>query len=85
LSSIFQMGLPIGYHNYLLDIAPAEDRPLYIGLANTLTGLTVLASAIGGLIVDLAGLAVLFWVAAAFYAGSLLLAGGLREPRENVS
>jgi len=85
LSSIFQMGLPIGYHNYLLDIAPAEDRPLYIGLANTLTGLTVLASAIGGLIVDLAGLAVLFWVAAAFYAGSLLLAGGLQESRENVS
>ena len=85
LSSIFQMGLPIGYHNYLLDIAPAEDRPLYIGLANTLTGLTVLASAIGGLIVDLTGLAVLFWLAAAFYAGSLLLAGGLWEPRENVS
>jgi len=84
LSSIFQMGLMIGYHNYLLDIAPAEDRPLYIGLANTLTGLTLLASAVGGLIVDLAGLAVLFWVAAAFYAGALLLAGGLREPREIV-
>jgi MFS family permease len=84
LSSIFQMGLTIGYHNYLLDIAPAEDRPLYIGLANTLTGLTLLASAVGGLIVDLAGLAVLFWVAVAFYAGSLLLAGRLREPREIV-
>ncbi len=82
LSSIFQMGLTIGYHNYLLDIAPAEDRPLYIGLANTLTGLTLLASAVGGLIVDLAGLLVLFWVAAAFYAGALLLAGRLREPRE---
>jgi MFS family permease len=81
LSGIFQMGLPIGYHNYLLDIAPAEDRPLYIGLANTLTGLTVLASAIGGLIVDLAGLAVLFWVAAVFYGGALFLAGRLREPR----
>ena len=84
LSTIFQMGLMIGYHNYLLDIAPAEDRPLYIGLANTLTGLTMLASAVGGLIVDLAGLAVLFWVAAAFYAGALLLAGRLREPREIV-
>jgi predicted MFS family arabinose efflux permease len=84
LLSIFQMGLVIGYHNYLLDIAPAEDRPLYIGLANTLTGLTLLASAVGGLIVDLAGLAVLFWVAAAFYAGALLLAGSLREPREVV-
>jgi MFS family permease len=84
LSSIFQMGLTIGYHNYLLDIAPAEDRPLYIGLANTLTGLTLLASALGGLIVDLAGLALLFWVAAAFYGGALLLAGRLREPREDV-
>ena len=84
LSTVFQMGLMIGYHNYLLDIAPAEDRPLYIGLANTLTGLTMLVSAVGGLIVDLAGLAVLFWVAAAFYAGALLLAGGLREPREIV-
>ena len=84
LSSIFQMGLTIGYHNYLLDIAPSEDRPLYIGLANTLTGLTMLVSAAGGLIVDLAGLAVLFWVATTFYAGALLLAGRLREPRENV-
>jgi MFS family permease len=84
LSTIFQMGLMIGYHNYLLDIAPAEDRPLYIGLANTLTGLTMLASAVGGLIVDLAGLVVLFWVAAAFYAAALLLAGRLREPREIV-
>ena len=82
LTSVFQMGLTIGYLNYLLDIAPAEDRPLYIGLANTLTGLAVLASAVGGLIVDLAGLTVLFWVAAAFYAGALLLAGRLREPRK---
>jgi MFS family permease len=82
LSSISQTGLFLGHSNYLLDIAPAGDRPLYIGLANTLTGLTMLASAVGGLIVDLAGLAVLFWVAAAFYAGALLLAGRLREPRE---
>jgi MFS family permease len=84
LSSIFQMGSAIGYLNYLLDITPAEDRSLYIGLANTLTGLAVLASAVGGLIVDLAGLAVLFWVAAAFYAGALLLSGKLWESREIV-
>jgi MFS family permease len=84
LSGVFQMGRIIGYSNYLLDIAPAGDRPLYIGLANTLTGLTMLASAVGGLIVDLAGLAVLFWVAAAFYAGALLLSGKLRESREIV-
>jgi len=84
LSGVFQMGRMIGYSNYLLDIAPASDRPLYIGLANTLTGLTMLASAVGGLIVDLAGLAVLFWVAAAFYAGALLLSGKLRESREIV-
>jgi len=84
LSGVFQMGRMIGYSNYLLDIAPARDRPLYIGLANTLTGLTMLASAVGGLIVDLAGLAVLFWVAAAFYAGALLLSGKLRESREIV-
>ncbi len=85
LSSIFQTGLVIGYHNYLLDIAPAEDRPLYIGLANTLTGLTMLVSAVGGLIVDLAGLVTLFWVAVAFYVGTLLLAGRLQEPREQGS
>ena len=84
LSNVFQMGWAIGYLNYLLDIAPAQERPLYVGLANTLTGLTILVSAAGGLIVDLAGLAALFWVAAAFYAGALLLAGGLQEPRETV-
>ena len=85
LSGVFQMGRTIGDSNYLLDIAPAGDRPLYIGLANTLTGLTMLASAVSGLIVDLAGLAVLFWVAAAFYAGALLLSGKLRESREIVA
>ena len=80
--SIFQMGLMMGYHNYLLDIAPAEDRPLYIGFANTVMGLMMLVSSVAGVIVDLAGLTVLFWVAVAFYGGAVLLASTLREPRE---
>jgi MFS family permease len=83
LSSISQMGLFLSQSSYVLDIAPAEDRPLYVGLANTLSGLAVFASAVGGLIVDLAGLVALFGVAAALYGGALLLASTLREPRES--
>jgi len=43
--------------------------------------MTVLASSVGGLIVDLVGFTVLFLLALGFYATALFLALGLREPR----
>jgi len=77
----YRTGTAIGNVNYLLDIAPAENRPLYIGFANTVLGVAMFASAMGGLVVDLAGFAVLFWLALIFYGMAFLLSCRLREPR----
>ncbi len=47
-------------YNLLLEIAPPRDRILYLGFANTLFGLVLLASTIGGKLVDEVGLGGLF-------------------------
>jgi len=81
LSGGSKSGVMIGNMNFLLEIAPADDRPIYIGFTNTIMGIALLASSVGGLIVDLVGFTVLFSLALAFYALALLLTLRLQEPR----
>jgi len=45
-------GVEIGYTNYLLQIAPEERRPIYVGFLNTVVGPTIFLSAVGGLIIQ---------------------------------
>jgi MFS family permease len=54
----------IGFLAYVLDIAPPGERTAYTGLANTLGGLTVVAPALGGIILQLTSYPVLFVCAA---------------------
>jgi predicted MFS family arabinose efflux permease len=81
LSGGSKAGAMIGNMNFLLEIAPPDDRPIYVGLTNTIMGITLLASSVGGLIVDLVGFTVLFSLALAFYASALFLTLRLQEPR----
>lgn len=81
LSSGSRSGAAIGNMNFLLEVARADDRPIYIGFTNTIMGIALLASSVGGLIVDLAGFTVLFSLALAFYALALFLTLRLQEPR----
>lgn len=81
LSGGYKSGAMIGNLNFLLEIAPADDRPIYIGFTNTIMGIALLASSVGGLIVDITGFTVLFSLALAFYAVAFFLTLGLREPR----
>jgi MFS family permease len=81
LSGGAKSGVMIGNMNFLLEIAPADDRSIYIGFTNTVMGIALLASSVGGLIVDLVGFTVLFSLALAFYALALLLTFRLQEPR----
>jgi len=71
----------IGNMNFLLETAPADNRPLYVGFTNTVMGIALLTSSVGGLIVDLVGFTVLFSLALAFYALAFLMTWGLQEPR----
>jgi hypothetical protein len=81
LSGGYKSGAMIGNMNFLLEIAQADNRPLYVGFTNTIMGIALLASSVGGLIVDLVGFTVLFSLALSFYALALLLTLRLREPR----
>jgi MFS family permease len=81
LSGGYKSGTTIGNLNFLLEITPADDRPVYIGFTNTIVGIALLASSVGGLIVDVTGFTVLFSLALAFYAVALVLTLRLREPR----
>ncbi len=68
--------------NFLLELVPDTERTIYIGLSNTVMGIVVLISGLGGLVVDLFGFAVLFAASLALYLVGYALAAGLPEPRE---
>ncbi len=80
-SGAFSAGSGIGNMNYLLDIAPPEQRSLYLGFTNTLFGIAFFASGLGGLIVDLAGFTVLMLLAVLFYGAALAFSLRMAEPR----
>jgi MFS family permease len=69
--------------SYMLDWAPHKDRPVYVGLANTLNGITALFSTLGGLILQWSGenYVLLFAITAAGTLAALPFALTLPEPR----
>jgi len=72
----------IGGGNYLLELAPASERVMYVGFTNTTIGLAVFTSPVGGAIVDWLGFEVLFLFSLACALIALFLSLGLEEPRE---
>lgn len=80
----YTAGARIGNINFLLEISPAAERPIYLGFTNTLLGMTLLASTVGGVIVEVAGFGILFSFTLAFYALAIGLSLTLREPREKI-
>jgi hypothetical protein len=70
--------------NFLLELTPEAERPLYLGFSNTLMGIVVLVSGLGGLVVDFLGFAGLFALSLGLYLAGYALATGLPEPREEL-
>lgn len=52
-------GVRLGRNTYLVDGAPAQERPLYVAVVNTLTGLLTLAGGMLGVVADVYGLPIL--------------------------
>ncbi len=81
LIGIYETGVNIGAVNLTLEVAPANDRAIYIGFTNTILGVAYLSTAVSGLLVDLIGYQGVF----ALGLGLLLIASWalaqLREPR----
>jgi MFS family permease len=69
---------------FILEWAPEQERPLYVGLTNTLNGFTALFSTLGGLILAWTGgnYSILFLITALGTLAALPLALGLPEPRD---
>lgn len=73
----------LGFSNYLLEIAPTEERAAYIGLANTLSGAVTFVPMLGGWLLQSTSYPVLFAVTAVLVAAGFALSLGLRPaPRE---
>ncbi len=55
----------LGYFNYVLDLAPAGQRPTYVGIFNTVSGALIALPPLGGLLLQKTSYGVLFAVTAA--------------------
>jgi MFS family permease len=69
--------------NFLTELVSDAERPIYLGLANTLSGVVTLLSVLGGLLVDWLGFAGLFATALVLCVVGFALASGLPEPRQS--
>jgi len=76
---VFNNAGMLGFFNYLMEIAPGEMRPTYIGLSNTIVGLLTLAPIVGGWLLEATSYTVLFSVAAAMVTAGFVLSLGLRS------
>ena len=63
----------LGLFNYLMEMAPDGQRPIYIGLSNTLAGLLVPAPFLGGFILRYTSFPVLFVMSTVGAASGLAL------------
>ncbi len=76
-------GVGIASMTFLLEVSPPEQRPLYMGLANTLLGVGAVVPVVGGILVSQAGYPVTFIVAAVWSTVALTISGSLRAPQSN--
>jgi MFS family permease len=75
-----------GFMSYILEIAPTSSRPLYVGLANTLGSLVLLAPIIGGWILQAtSSYTVLLTATSLTCLAGLVGAWRLIEPRHHLT
>jgi len=71
-----------GFMNFVMEIAPREEGPTYVGLANTLGAVLFIYPLLGGVLLEELSYPGLFSITALAVGAGLLLSARLREPRE---
>ncbi len=74
----YQSSTMLGFYNYLLEIAPDDVRPSYIGLGNTITGVLTVAPTVGGWLLEGTSYTTLFVITAGLTSVGFLAALRLR-------
>jgi hypothetical protein len=82
MTGIARPAANIAYPSYLLEIAPINERSLYIGFTNTILGIATFVPVLGGFMLDLFGFRFVFLLAFAIALMACWLARGLTEPRQ---
>ena len=83
-SGFYLASLSIGFTNYLMDIAPDEKRPSYIGFSTAFTVPLSFAPLLFGWSADVFGYLPIFIAALVLSLGSLYLFLQLPEPRDDL-
>ena len=71
----------LGFMNFIMEIAPREEGPTYVGLANTLAAVLFIYPVLGGVLLEELSYTGLFSITALAVGVGLLLSARLREPR----
>jgi hypothetical protein len=82
LMGLYDTGIGIGALNLLLEIAPGNDRAIYVGFTNTILGVAYMSTVVSGLLVDWLGYQGVFAIAASFLGVGLWAVSRIHEPRE---
>jgi len=85
LAGSFIAGRRIGRTNFVLDIAPPKDRPIYIGLNGTFNFPVVIFPLLGGMVVQHLSYGFLFALTTVVVLIGFVLSLGLEEPRKSVT
>jgi hypothetical protein len=75
-------GVRLGRKTYLVDGAPAPERPLYVALSNTIIGVITLASSAFGLVALVFGVRVLLGVFIVLSAAGVWVAWRMPEAEQ---
>jgi MFS family permease len=70
----------MGFFNYLLEIAPEDMRPVYVGLSNTVIGSMALVPILGGWLLEATSYIVLFGLTTVLLGAGFLVSLGLTPP-----
>jgi MFS family permease len=84
MNGFVRAGRFIANHTYLLEAAPRERRPLYVGFMNTMTFPFMLSPILGGTIVGIFGYRALFVIGLLSAIAGWVASTRLSEPRHRV-
>jgi len=75
-------GMTLGFMNFVMEIAPREEGPTYVGLANSLGAVLLVYPLLGGVLLEKISCPGLFIITALAIGLALPVGARLREPRQ---